>query len=178
MTTGRLEMGYTRLLTVCLFMCGIFLVPDEQGVRRAGLDVKVKGNVAGIFGHPLGEVFLVQATLSENPGTKLTLSNDQFLLMVTHVDGRRLRTPISIPFQAEEETSGLSQNPEKGSDQFKDQLVMIRQGRELSLVVYETGKYDGAPIFPEHLKHLDPMEVRSNYGFCFLSRLGVLKQLE
>ena len=153
--------------------------PDEE--RRAGLDVKVKGSLTGVFGVPMGEVFSINALLATNPGNKMTLCNDAFLMSVTHVNGKRLASPVVIPFREHGEGIPIQSDPATSSRQFDKQREMVEDRREFSLIVYETGAYSGAPVFPDHLKKLSSaryFQMRAHYGFCFLSHLVVLEELK
>jgi len=153
--------------------------PDEA--RRAGPGVKVKGSLTGVLGMPMGEVFSVNATLATNPGNKITLSNNAFLLSVTHVNGERLSSPVVIPFREYGEEIPIQADPEIRSRQSERQREMVEDRREFLLIVYETGSYSGAPVFPAELKKLSSarnFQMRADYGFCFLSHLVVLEELK
>jgi hypothetical protein len=73
-------------------------ISAQQSSKRIDPATGSANSIAGTFGAPLGQVAQFTATLIENPGTKLTLSNDEFRLRVTHVNGAKLRKPVEIDF--------------------------------------------------------------------------------
>ena len=166
-----------------LIVCTSLSISAQQSSKRVDTATGLANSIPGTFGEPLGQVARFAATLVENPGTKVTLSNDEFRLRVTHVNGAELRKPVEIDFGVQtfdEDKLSIRPNVSNANDR-AEQLRYVRSGEAIRFLAYETGCFRGVPKFPQSLRGTRSAEhalSSANYGFQFRNRLTILESVQ
>ena len=176
-------MRSTALLAFVLIVCTTLSISAQQSSRRVDPATGSPNGIPGTFGEPLGRVAQFTAALGENPGEKLTLSNDEFRLRVTHVNGAELRKPVEIDFGVQtfdEDKLAIRPNALNANHR-AEQLRYVASGEAIRFLAYETGCFRGAPTFPPSLRgsrSAEHVSTSANYGFQFRNRLTILESVQ
>lgn len=142
-------------------------------------------DVLGSLGEPLGTCFRIKATITK--GDNLNKGEGgAYFLTVTEVENQKLKSPIRTRFGVHRFATKkvkLANNDfelyelrmgKKASSLTHEQVVQLQKdyvGKSVSLVVYETGSFNGIP-------HRLPESVGpwQDYGFGFKTALHVMDQ--
>ena len=169
-------MNFMRLFLIPALI-GNLLADESKTISLKDLQTK---QVIGDLGLPLGTATRVNATIVDGSTLGLKRLQSTYLLKISKIGDKPLASPVLMEFRSHRSSEPLPGNflelkkskisQRKGSSKNLEKGYI---GKEVHLLVYETGSYSG---IPNELP--DNFELWQDTGFEFRTSLSILKILD